>query len=163
MNDPPSQPQAHNTVMSNWKKQLRAFLETIKEQTGVPGISVAMSIGMSKVFASAGTLSIDSHEPIDENTHFQLGCISKLLTALVAAELIEAGKLGTDDPIGKYLDELKGTDRGKALQIWHLLSHTSGYRGLNINDPGTAYYYTCLLYTSPSPRDRTRSRMPSSA
>ena len=26
-----------------------------------------------------------------------------------------------------------------------------------------AYSYTCLLYTSPSPRDRTRSRMPSSA
>ena len=24
-------------------------------------------------------------------------------------------------------------------------------------------YYPCLLYTSPSPRDRTRSRMPSSA
>ena len=24
-------------------------------------------------------------------------------------------------------------------------------------------YFTCLLYTSPSPRDRTRSRMPSSA
>ena len=27
----------------------------------------------------------------------------------------------------------------------------------------TADRYTCLLYTSPSPRDRTRSRMPSSA
>ena len=27
----------------------------------------------------------------------------------------------------------------------------------------TAQYRTCLLYTSPSPRDRTRSRMPSSA
>ena len=26
-----------------------------------------------------------------------------------------------------------------------------------------SYIYTCLLYTSPSPRDRTRSRMPSSA
>ena len=25
------------------------------------------------------------------------------------------------------------------------------------------YKYACLLYTSPSPRDRTRSRMPSSA
>ena len=25
------------------------------------------------------------------------------------------------------------------------------------------YPHTCLLYTSPSPRDRTRSRMPSSA
>ena len=25
------------------------------------------------------------------------------------------------------------------------------------------FIFTCLLYTSPSPRDRTRSRMPSSA
>ena len=28
---------------------------------------------------------------------------------------------------------------------------------------GGAIQYNCLLYTSPSPRDRTRSRMPSSA
>ena len=28
---------------------------------------------------------------------------------------------------------------------------------------GTAHGGACLLYTSPSPRDRTRSRMPSSA
>ena len=28
---------------------------------------------------------------------------------------------------------------------------------------GDHYHYSCLLYTSPSPRDRTRSRMPSSA
>ena len=28
---------------------------------------------------------------------------------------------------------------------------------------GGVYAYACLLYTSPSPRDRTRSRMPSSA
>ena len=36
--------------------------------------------------------------------------------------------------------------------------------GVNYNGtPGSAHAYTCLLYTSPSPRDRTRSRMPSSA
>ena len=29
--------------------------------------------------------------------------------------------------------------------------------------PSLEPYYVCLLYTSPSPRDRTRSRMPSSA
>ena len=34
-----------------------------------------------------------------------------------------------------------------------------GFWGLLIADT----VYTCLLYTSPSPRDRTRSRMPSSA
>ena len=30
-------------------------------------------------------------------------------------------------------------------------------------DPSVDAFYYCLLYTSPSPRDRTRSRMPSSA
>ena len=30
-------------------------------------------------------------------------------------------------------------------------------------DLEVAQIYNCLLYTSPSPRDRTRSRMPSSA
>ena len=32
-----------------------------------------------------------------------------------------------------------------------------------ISDVETGAFLSCLLYTSPSPRDRTRSRMPSSA
>jgi len=40
-----------------------------------------------------------------------------------------------------------------ALQCWVFAPHVAVY----------ALSYTCLLYTSPSPRDRTRSRMPSSA
>ena len=34
---------------------------------------------------------------------------------------------------------------------------------INIGGTRIAYVKICLLYTSPSPRDRTRSRMPSSA
>ena len=43
------------------------------------------------------------------------------------------------------------------------LSYENG-RGVE-RDPTQAavWYHNCLLYTSPSPRDRTRSRMPSSA
>ena len=36
-------------------------------------------------------------------------------------------------------------------------------RGVNILDGGAHFYDTCLLYTSPSPRDKRQSRMPSSA
>jgi len=36
-------------------------------------------------------------------------------------------------------------------------------RGITIKSQTITLSYTCLLYTSPSPRDRTRSRMPSSA
>ena len=41
-------------------------------------------------------------------------------------------------------------------QVWDT-SFTSGGTGYGVKGP------LCLLYTSPSPRDRTRSRMPSSA
>ena len=42
----------------------------------------------------------------------------------------------------------------------------SGDTTLSVTDGGTGAtlaHRVCLLYTSPSPRDRTRSRMPSSA
>ena len=34
---------------------------------------------------------------------------------------------------------------------------------VGVDDRIVHSFYSCLLYTSPSPRDRTRSRMPSSA
>ena len=37
------------------------------------------------------------------------------------------------------------------------------YLWVSVEDAGGSKFYGCLLYTSPSPRDRTRSRMPSSA
>ena len=45
----------------------------------------------------------------------------------------------------------------KELQAWEA---GGGKAMLLVPDQAT---YGCLLYTSPSPRDRTRSRMPSSA
>ena len=55
----------------------------------------------------------------------------------------------------------------------HVAGHSPGDFGtqtINVvagaalfNDLDVARFVNCLLYTSPSPRDRTRSRMPSSA
>ena len=42
----------------------------------------------------------------------------------------------------------------KALKQWVIETYLN---------PKKQAYQSCLLYTSPSPRDRTRSRMPSSA
>ena len=39
----------------------------------------------------------------------------------------------------------------------------NGHPGTAMSLASVAYSLFCLLYTSPSPRDRTRSRMPSSA
>ena len=44
---------------------------------------------------------------------------------------------------------------------WAMMGVVSGFLSYAIT--GKLFFGICLLYTSPSPRDRTRSRMPSSA
>ena len=48
------------------------------------------------------------------------------------------------------------------LSRWY--REEAGKKGVDISDPDAReHIYGCLLYTSPSPRDRQKSRMPSSA
>ena len=59
-------------------------------------------------------------------------------------------------------DVASGIAKGKALDI----AQSSSVDGFNVKFLGTDNYKDikgCLLYTSPSPRDMRRSRMPSSA
>ena len=42
-------------------------------------------------------------------------------------------------------------------------SHPEDFNWENMIDIGPGEYVNCLLYTSPSPRDKRQSRMPSSA
>ena len=70
--------------------------------------------------------------------------------------------------------QIKRTNTGNIPQTVNAgeLVYVAHSAGTNANSPNKdklfigsvdAQDYICLLYTSPSPRDRTRSRMPSSA
>ena len=49
-------------------------------------------------------------------------------------------------------------------RLLELIQQFGSVAGYKINaQKSVAFLYTCLLYTSPSPRDRQKSRMPSSA
>ena len=52
-----------------------------------------------------------------------------------------------------------------SVTVGHSISETVNFRNksLEASDRSDGLALSCLLYTSPSPRDRTRSRMPSSA
>ena len=64
---------------------------------------------------------------------------------------------------------LLGRENAKKLaNVWELSKRIVETALMSSKDPATAiagFFMSeaCLLYTSPSPRDRTRSRMPSSA
>ena len=78
----------------------------------------------------------------------------------------ETTQLSAKDAIAenqKLFAELLGSDKARGQDISDMLLRFSGSGGDTIGEKFQNYVKACLLYTSPSPRDRTRSRMPSSA
>ena len=60
----------------------------------------------------------------------------------------------------KILDEANIQELG--LELFSLIEHDNR-KSILLNFSDVEFLSSCLLYTSPSPRDRQKSRMPSSA
>ena len=71
---------------------------------------------------------------------------------------MKLGILGTGMIVKEFLPWLAGAD--SPFQVQALCSTQ---RSAPLAAELCARYHVCLLYTSPSPRDRQKSRMPSSA
>ena len=82
--------------------------------------------------------------------------ITEMNTAVVGDVLLNDSDANPADTL-TIVEPSTGTAATTAVTIT-----TNGGGTVVINPDGT-YQYTCLLYTSPSPRDATLSRMPSSA
>jgi D-alanyl-D-alanine carboxypeptidase len=136
--------------------------------------AVAVSVDGRLVHAAAfGTRTPD--DPLDLVTttdRFRIASISKVVTATVVLQLVDAGFLDLDEPIGQRLASAVGVPAGNgvaAVTVRQLLSHTSGfpdYRGEFFGDrfasceaaaafglarslarpPGTTHDYSNLNY-----------------
>src|SRR5262245_22194246 len=93
---------------------------------------VAIVVGLvdesgSKVI-SYGKMGVDDPRPVDGDTVFEIGSISKVFTAILLADMVERGEVGLNDPISKYLPKSVKTPshNGKEITLLHLTTHTSG-------------------------------------
>jgi CubicO group peptidase (beta-lactamase class C family) len=110
---------------------LNATLDQIALRTGVPGICAELSVGGARISAAVGKAEVGGDHPISSEDLFEVSCLSKVLSSLAAIKLAASGDLDLDAPLRNYIAELR-SDRG--ITIRHLMTHTSGYRGLDLSD-----------------------------
>ena len=105
------------------------------EQTGVPGMAVGIwqqnSTPPLVEMAGFGVTNRDHALTVTEDTLFQIGSISKTMTATIAMRLVEMGKLDLDKPVCHYLPDFQMQDQTAQAQatVRHLFIHTAGWVG----------------------------------
>jgi CubicO group peptidase (beta-lactamase class C family) len=100
------------------------------EEDNVGGMTVAVVLGNEVVSAKAfGWADKEKKIPADIETIYRIGSISKSFTAVALVQLAEKGVLDLDDPVEKYLPEIKNLDgytRYPPITFRQLASHTAG-------------------------------------
>lgn len=80
---------------------------------------------------STGTRQVGAEAPIDGDTVFRIASMTKSFTAMAVMSLRDAGKLSLDDPVERYVPELRNlaypTGDSPRITIRHLLSHATGF------------------------------------
>ncbi len=92
-----------------------------------PGAAVAVRQGGEVVHSAGyGLANVEWGNPIDTETVFRIGSITKQFTAAAILRLAADGKLAIDDPIERHLPDYPIRERRITLR--HLLNHTSGVK-----------------------------------
>jgi len=92
-----------------------------------PGISILVAKEGELIYSKTfGKANLELNTPLNNNSVFQIGSITKQFTAVSILMLAEQGKLNIEDKIGKYIREY--AEVGKNITIHHLLNHTSGIK-----------------------------------
>ncbi|MBP1635261.1 MAG: pbpE 4 [Acidobacteria bacterium] len=161
------------------EKLARAFEEIDRLVAGdmarqhVPGAAWGVVVdGELAHVGAAGTRVAGTEAPVDGDTVFRIASMTKSFTAMAVLALRDEGRLSLDDPVERYVPELRElrypTADSPRITVRHLLSHAAGFpednpwgdqqlsatedeltamlrRGISFsNPPGLAYEYSNL-------------------
>lgn len=107
----------------------QAIADSLENQM-TSGIVTLVYLDGEPVYAkAAGMADIEAGIPMQENMLFRFASISKALTSLTVAALIEQQKIHLDDPVTKWLPDFQPKlmdGSTPTITIQHLLSHMAG-------------------------------------
>lgn len=115
-------------------EEMRAFYRSTLASEGIVGSSLMVLRGDTVLGMELyGMADLASGRAVDSNTIYHWASVTKTFTAIAIMQLRDRGLLSLDDPIVKYIPELRQVHDSfgaiDSITIRHLLSHSSGFRG----------------------------------
>ena len=107
--------------------QFEAYVTQLMEEQGAPGLTVALAKGEEVLYTKAfGYRNKEGEVPTTTDTIFGIASITKSITGIAVAQLVEKGLLSFADPVVKYLPDFRlPGGGGEDVTIHHFLTHTS--------------------------------------
>ena len=117
---------------------LDALVIQLQQQYHVPGVALGLLHGATTYTAGYGVTNTEQPLPVDADTLFQVGSITKTFTGTLLMRLVEQGRLDLDRPVRAYLPDLQLADESVAARVTpcHLLTHSGGWVGDFFDDCG---------------------------
>jgi methyl acetate hydrolase len=132
---------------------------------GLPGLVAAARLPSGEVVeAAAGMRGADNHVSMTGDTVFWIASFTKAITTAGALQLVEQGRVGLDDPIGRWLPQLAAPkvltgfndagepilrDAREPVTLRRLLTHQSGF-AYPFCHPGLGRYASMRAPTPPA-------------
>jgi CubicO group peptidase (beta-lactamase class C family) len=123
---------AEAIVAASWPG-IRALHGDLVRRAGIAGSSLALLVDGRVVGRSDhGFQDLERQRPVDDRTIYHWASITKTLTGIAIMQLRDRGQLSLDDPIVKYLPELRQVHNPygpmDAITLRMLMSHSAGFR-----------------------------------
>ena len=126
--------------------EVRGILaERVDRYQKTVGIAVGLIDSAGRKIVAYGKTSRDDGRPVDGDTLFEIGSVTKVFTASVLADMAAKGEVALDDPVAKYLPEgvRVPARNGRSITLVDLATHTSGLPRMPSNfapaDPANPY------------------------
>ena len=108
-------------------------IQPVMADYGIPGMAVGIIDGDRHYVFNYGLASTEARKPVTRDTLFELGSVSKTLTATLASYAQVSGYLSLSDQSSKYLPSLRNSEFGN-VSLLNLGTHTPGGLPLQVPD-----------------------------
>ena len=134
-----------DSVMTQFQRNLLTpQIDSVFSKSKFNGSISVMREGKILYEKQNGFENFKTKKPLDSQSVFAIGSVSKQFTAVMVLLLEDQGKLKTEDRVSKYLKEFQPKTL-ENITIAQLLNHTSGLNdsesGL-LSKPGTQFHYS---------------------